>query len=369
MSSVGPKVSEFIKKNLAQTPPSEDYSRGMIARDIQKDLEDEGRRTTGDAIGAKTIVPNEVPVPVPLPIPVETEPMRVPDLIPIPGDEPAAATAGIDTEGPPAPQEIFTSQRKKPKSSASVKALEKGLNQKAVRPGENIQSFINRLKKPVSNLTATAGIDTKGPAKPIQTSIAGIDREGPMVPDPLSRKEREEIEFGPEVATGDIQKSMKKPSVSPSKQSKNEVEAILARAYGPKFLDVLKNASPEERREYFRREQFKQSGKQAFAQAALRDQPGGGTEVLPEFWTDPTDLIMDSPPGRTPYIYGQEKIPAKTKKLSPEERMKTQREMEDMTLDDNYDLPPDVYDLNKKVLKTPTKGKKVKEKVETLESP
>jgi hypothetical protein len=190
-----------------------------------------------------------------------------------------------------------------------------------------------------------------------------------MAPDPLSRKEREEIEFGPEVATGDIQKSMKKPSVSPSKQSKNEVEAILARAYGPKFLDVLKNASPEERREYFRREQFKQSGKQAFGQAALRDQPGGGTEVSPEFWTAATDVIIDSPTGPSPYIYGQEKIPTKTEKLSPEERMKTQREMEDMTLDDNYDLPPDVYDLNKKVLKTPTKGKKVKEKVETLESP
>ena len=40
-----------------------------------------------------------------------------------------------------------------------------------------------------------------------------------------------------------------------------------------------------------------------------------------------------------------------------------------MTLDGGFDLPPEVYDQNKKIIKLPSKGKKVREKVENLEAP
>jgi len=61
---------------------SPDYSRAKFAKDLQMDLEDEGNRSNA-GINYSTFIPDPLPLPLPLP----SEPMRVPDLIPIPGED------------------------------------------------------------------------------------------------------------------------------------------------------------------------------------------------------------------------------------------------------------------------------------------
>ena len=61
---------------------SPDYSRAKFAKDLQMDLEDEGNRSNA-AINYSNFIPDPLPLPLPLP----SEPMRVPDLIPIPGED------------------------------------------------------------------------------------------------------------------------------------------------------------------------------------------------------------------------------------------------------------------------------------------
>ena len=61
---------------------SPDYSRAKFAKDLQMDLEDEGNRSN-----AGINYSNFIPDPLPLPLPLPSEPMRVTDLIPIPGED------------------------------------------------------------------------------------------------------------------------------------------------------------------------------------------------------------------------------------------------------------------------------------------
>jgi hypothetical protein len=252
-------VGQYLDRVLG----SPDYSRAKFAKDLQMDLEDEGNRSNA-AINYSNFIPDPLPLPLPLP----SEPMRVPDLIPIPGEDDGNSVVNTKSQLP----------------GNVGQYLDRVLGRKFTKFGSTKPEISPRPQAPKIDISNMRIVNAPGNVRPYTGKM------DPRFINPMD-------------LYGDV-------------------------------LDPMRD---------------RMLGRPMFATTSRR----------PKDFKPDNEGTMNAPL----------KLPGEA--WTPEDirRMKTQREMEDMTLDDNYDLPPDVYDLNKKVLKTPTKGKKVKEKVETLESP